>query len=99
MKIAGVFLFLSLTLLCFFSVKKDYANDDDSGSDDDNEAGAFGQKEKINCGEFRNPNIFCTRESDPLCGSDGLTYGNKCAFCKALAKSSGKINLKHRGKC
>ncbi|XP_049987130.1 serine protease inhibitor Kazal-type 6 [Alexandromys fortis] len=62
-------------------------------------SGAFGQGEKINCGEFRNPNIFCTRESDPLCGSDGLTYGNKCAFCKALAKSSGKINLKHRGKC
>ncbi|XP_059102222.1 serine protease inhibitor Kazal-type 6 isoform X2 [Peromyscus eremicus] len=80
MKTAGVFLLLSLALLCFFS-------------------GAFGQGGKINCGEFRDPKTFCTRESDPLCGSDGQTYGNKCAFCKAMVKSSGKINLKHHGKC
>ncbi|EDL10004.1 serine protease inhibitor Kazal-type 6 isoform 3 [Mus musculus] len=60
---------------------------------------AFSQGGQINCGEFRDPKVFCTRESDPLCGSDGQTYGNKCAFCKALEKSSGKINLKHRGKC
>ncbi|XP_055478433.1 serine protease inhibitor Kazal-type 6-like [Psammomys obesus] len=62
-------------------------------------SGAFSQGGQINCGEFRDPKVFCTRESDPLCGSDGQTYGNKCSFCKALAKSSGKINLKHHGKC
>ncbi|KAF5913313.1 hypothetical protein HPG69_016929, partial [Diceros bicornis minor] len=38
----------------------------------------------IDCGEFRDPKVFCTRESDPHCGSNGQTYGNKCSFCKAV---------------
>ncbi|XP_021570518.1 serine protease inhibitor Kazal-type 6 [Carlito syrichta] len=54
---------------------------------------------KINCNEFSDPKTYCTRESNPHCGSDGQTYGNKCAFCKAVVKSGGKINLKHPGKC
>ncbi|XP_004686918.1 PREDICTED: serine protease inhibitor Kazal-type 6 [Condylura cristata] len=62
-------------------------------------SGVFSQEGQVNCGEFRDPKIYCTRESDPHCGSDGQTYGNKCAFCKAMAKSGGKINLKHHGKC
>ncbi|XP_077753917.1 serine protease inhibitor Kazal-type 6 isoform X1 [Canis aureus] len=53
----------------------------------------------IDCGEFRDPKVYCTRESNPHCGSDGQTYGNKCAFCKAMVKSGGKINLKHQGEC
>uniref|UniRef100_A0A452TZ27 Double-headed protease inhibitor, submandibular gland n=1 Tax=Ursus maritimus TaxID=29073 RepID=A0A452TZ27_URSMA len=53
----------------------------------------------IDCGEFRDPKVYCTRESNPHCGSDGQTYGNKCAFCKAMVKSGGKISLKHQGKC
>ncbi|XP_032193813.1 serine protease inhibitor Kazal-type 6 [Mustela erminea] len=54
---------------------------------------------KIDCGEFQDPKVYCTRESNPHCGSDGQTYGNKCTFCKAMVKSGGKINLKHQGKC
>ncbi|XP_075398821.1 serine protease inhibitor Kazal-type 6 [Tenrec ecaudatus] len=61
-------------------------------------SGVFSQ-EQVDCGEFRDPKVYCTRESNPHCGSDGQTYGNKCAFCKAVAKSSGKISLKHHGKC
>ncbi|XP_045650976.1 serine protease inhibitor Kazal-type 6 [Ursus americanus] len=62
-------------------------------------SGVFSQGEQIDCGEFRDPKVYCTRESNPHCGSDGQTYGNKCAFCKAMVKSGGKINLKHQGKC
>ncbi|KAF4015215.1 hypothetical protein G4228_006680 [Cervus hanglu yarkandensis] len=59
----------------------------------------FSQGAQVDCGEFKDPKVYCTRESNPHCGSDGQTYGNKCAFCKAVAKSGGKISLKHRGKC
>ncbi|XP_045140656.1 double-headed protease inhibitor, submandibular gland-like [Echinops telfairi] len=59
----------------------------------------YADESRVDCGEFRDPKVYCTRESNPHCGSDGQTYGNKCAFCKAVAKSSGKISLKHHGKC
>ncbi|XP_009902910.1 serine protease inhibitor Kazal-type 6 [Dryobates pubescens] len=51
------------------------------------------------CREFINRSVYCTRESNPHCGTDGVTYGNKCAFCKAVLRSGGKIRLKHLGKC
>uniref|UniRef100_UPI000012D0AB PROTEINASE INHIBITOR IIA n=1 Tax=Bos taurus TaxID=9913 RepID=UPI000012D0AB len=57
------------------------------------------QGAQVDCAEFKDPKVYCTRESNPHCGSNGETYGNKCAFCKAVMKSGGKINLKHRGKC
>ncbi|XP_068062138.1 serine protease inhibitor Kazal-type 6-like [Anomalospiza imberbis] len=58
-----------------------------------------GQEIEEICKEFVNRSVFCTRESNPHCGTDGVTYGNKCAFCKAVLRSGGKIRLKHLGKC
>uniref|UniRef100_A0A8C5UD68 Ovomucoid n=1 Tax=Malurus cyaneus samueli TaxID=2593467 RepID=A0A8C5UD68_9PASS len=52
---------------------------------------------QASCG-FVNRSVYCTRESNPHCGTDGVTYGNKCAFCKAV-RSGGEIRLKHLGKC
>ncbi|XP_074085527.1 serine protease inhibitor Kazal-type 6-like [Macrotis lagotis] len=54
---------------------------------------------QVDCGEFRDPKVYCTRESNPHCGSNGQTYGNKCSFCKAMVESGGKVTLKHQGKC
>ncbi|XP_048187455.1 serine protease inhibitor Kazal-type 6-like isoform X1 [Perognathus longimembris pacificus] len=111
MKIAGVFVLLSLALFCMFSGVFSQGGQDERGWITRSEArrpgrggtpGRGGLRNRlfqINCDEFRDPKIFCTRESNPHCGSDGQTYGNKCAFCKAMAKSNGKINLKHHGSC
>ncbi|XP_014649932.1 PREDICTED: serine protease inhibitor Kazal-type 6-like [Ceratotherium simum simum] len=105
MKISGVFLLLSLALFCFFSGVFSQGGQDKRGWITSSEGrmlrkgGLRRRLAHIDCGEFRDPKVFCTRESDPHCGSDGQTYGNKCSFCKAVVKSGGKINLKHRGKC
>ncbi|XP_070315518.1 serine protease inhibitor Kazal-type 6 isoform X1 [Odocoileus virginianus] len=105
MKTSGVFLLLSLALLCFFSDVFGQGAQDKRACNTRSESwmprkgGLRRRLFQVDCGEFKDPKVYCTRESNPHCGSDGQTYGNKCAFCKAVAKSGGKINLKHRGKC
>ncbi|KAG3266020.1 serine protease inhibitor Kazal-type 6 [Ictidomys tridecemlineatus] len=105
MKLSGVFLLLSLALFCLFSGVVSQGGQDKRGWITRSKGRLPGKGAlrnrlfQIDCGEFRDPKVFCTRESNPHCGSDGQTYGNKCSFCKAVAKSDGKIILKHPGKC
>uniref|UniRef100_A0A8D0C0G0 Kazal-like domain-containing protein n=1 Tax=Salvator merianae TaxID=96440 RepID=A0A8D0C0G0_SALMN len=40
-----------------------------------------------------------TRESYPLCDTDGKSYGNQCAFCREVVKSNGRFAVQHTGKC
>jgi hypothetical protein len=37
--------------------------------------------EKIYCTEEQKQAIVCTMEYMPVCGSDNVTHGNKCAAC------------------
>ncbi|NXO32946.1 ISK6 inhibitor, partial [Cisticola juncidis] len=51
------------------------------------------------CGNQRMPRTFCTMEYRPHCGSDGVTYGNKCQFCNAYATSRGVLGLRSLSPC
>jgi len=45
------------------------------------------------CGES------CSRLYQPLCGLDGLTYGNKCEYQNAVCKLGKSFALNHTGPC
>jgi len=41
----------------------------------------------------------CTREYNPMCGTDGVTYGNPCEMQYAYCNSRGQITQDHEGAC
>jgi len=43
------------------------------------------KKEKENCKEKAKINCVCTLQYDPVCGCNGITYGNACgAECNGI---------------
>ncbi|XP_039186394.1 ovomucoid-like [Crotalus tigris] len=45
------------------------------------------------------PTSICTLEFEPVCGSDGKTYGSKCLFCNAYIRSGRRLRLVRIGIC
>ncbi|KAG8128746.1 hypothetical protein E2320_015581, partial [Naja naja] len=44
-------------------------------------------------GQYACPDIY-----DPVCGTDGKTYSNKCELCSKILSGS-KLDMAHEGKC
>ncbi|OCT88640.1 double-headed protease inhibitor, submandibular gland [Xenopus laevis] len=49
----------------------------------------------VDCSMFKD---VCTLQYEPLCGSDGMSYGNKCSYCIAQNKNS-KLRFLFEGEC
>uniref|UniRef100_A0A8C3Y055 Ovomucoid n=1 Tax=Catharus ustulatus TaxID=91951 RepID=A0A8C3Y055_CATUS len=59
----------------------------------------FQQNTNIDCTQHKGSNLMCTSEYNPICASDGRTYGNKCLFCNAVSRSAGNLFFRYQGTC
>ncbi|XP_041725939.1 trypsin inhibitor ClTI-1-like [Coregonus clupeaformis] len=50
-----------------------------------------------NCPKY---NLFmCTAQYDPVCGTDGITYGNECELCYENMKHNRHVHIRSKGEC
>uniref|UniRef100_A0A3B3Q8K2 Si:ch211-195b11.3 n=1 Tax=Paramormyrops kingsleyae TaxID=1676925 RepID=A0A3B3Q8K2_9TELE len=49
------------------------------------------------CGNIQNG--ICTREHNPVCGNNGLTYSNECMLCMENSQSGKDVRIAREGSC
>uniref|UniRef100_A0A7N9CYY3 Kazal-like domain-containing protein n=1 Tax=Macaca fascicularis TaxID=9541 RepID=A0A7N9CYY3_MACFA len=51
------------------------------------------------CSVYASSSVFCTREMDPICATNGQTYNNRCLFCRKKLFCGEKLKFYHYGVC
>ncbi|XP_021121834.1 serine protease inhibitor Kazal-type 5 isoform X3 [Heterocephalus glaber] len=78
--------------------KKEEENQKNAGRHGSNGGGGKAQDP---CAEYRervkNGKLSCTRENDPVRGTDGKSYNNKCAMCKEILQREAEEKEKNSG--
>ncbi|XP_065124038.1 PI-actitoxin-Avd5a-like [Paramisgurnus dabryanus] len=41
----------------------------------------------------------CMKDYHPVCGTDGVTYGNECRLCLHIQRTGEDIKIAYRDKC
>ncbi|XP_075050645.1 trypsin inhibitor ClTI-1-like [Mixophyes fleayi] len=41
----------------------------------------------------------CTKDFNPVCGTDGRTYSNECVLCATNRDNGLKVHIKWKGEC
>ncbi|XP_004460739.1 serine protease inhibitor Kazal-type 9 [Dasypus novemcinctus] len=61
------------------------------------------QRKAVDCSNYKKlppgEERVCPEIHDPICGSDGKTYGNECSFCSAVTKNNSTLKFVRFGKC
>ncbi|KAM5216237.1 serine protease inhibitor Kazal-type 9 [Hipposideros larvatus] len=82
---ATAFVLLALALTAIFSVECEL------------------QDQQVDCSEYKKlppgEERVCFRTYDPICGSDGKTYYNDCAFCSEVVDTNNELKFVHFGEC
>ncbi|XP_029918198.1 serine protease inhibitor Kazal-type 1 [Myripristis murdjan] len=84
-----------LVLLCSVLLLSLSVLSEDDGSQETDEVS---QPEQGESGCEHAPKV-CTKEYDPVCGSDGITYSTKCSLCQNNRDKKLDVTVAHRGTC